>query len=138
MNRLSNMFDMPTPDALAGVRLPAWCLPADWPRHQGEAVAADLRLRDGRIEALTPTIDQSIDHGVDHNALARMLALPPLVQAHAHLDKAFTAHRARASGPGLLPAIQAAIDDRAHWSETDLRQRMERGLRASWDAGGCD
>ena len=128
MDRLS---DLPTPDSLAGVRLPAWCLPVDWPRHQGEVVAADLRLRNGRIDALTP----QLEHSVDHNAPARMLALPPLVQAHAHLDKAFTAHRARASGPGLLPAIQAAIDDRAHWSETDLRERMERGLRASWDAG---
>ena len=124
MDRLS---DPPPPDALAGVRLPAWCLPADWPRHQGEVVAADLRLHQGRIEALTPRLD--------HNAPAQLLALPPLVQAHAHLDKAFTAHRARAQGPGLLSAIQAVIDDRAHWSEADLRKRMERGLRASWDAG---
>ena len=124
MDRLS---DLPTPDALAGVRLPAWWLPADWPRHQGQVVAADLRLRDGRIETLSPQPDPE--------GPARMLALPPLVQAHAHLDKAFTAHRARASGPGLLPAIQAAIDDRTHWNEADLRSRMQRGLRDSWDAG---
>lgn len=115
------------PDSLAGVRLPAWCLPGDWPRHQGEVVAADLRLRDGRIESIAPQID--------HAAPARMLALPPLVQAHAHIDKAFTAHRARANGPGLLAAIQAAIDDRAHWTEADLRARMERALQDAWSAG---
>lgn len=112
---------------LPAARLPAWCLPAEWPRISGEPAPARLAWRAGRIESLTalPAIEGTQGPWV----------LPTLLQAHAHLDKAFTAARVRARGPGLLAAIEATVEDRQHWSEADLRARMVLGLQGAWEAG---
>ena len=61
--------------------------------------------------------------------------LPGWVDAHAHLDKAYTLPRARPGRPGLLGAIEAVIADRPRWTEADLRQRITRGLVDAFDAG---
>ncbi|MDP2081832.1 MAG: amidohydrolase family protein [Pseudotabrizicola sp.] len=81
----------------------------------GQTVA--LSVAGGRIVALTPT-----------QAPAAAVAMPLSVDAHVHLDKCFTAHRARAAKPGLFGAIEAMAADKAAWSADDLRARITRGL----------
>ncbi|KAF1023513.1 MAG: Pterin deaminase [Paracidovorax wautersii] len=67
--------------------------------------------------------------------LAGALALPCFVDAHTHLDKAYTLPRMGAVRPGLLGAIEALSADRATWTAEDIRARATRGLRAAWRAG---
>ena len=86
---------------LQSVRLPAWCLPPDWPRQGGELAAARIAWRHGVIEEVTPQ-----EHA---DNVCRHLVLPAFVQTHAHLDKAFTIARTPSHGPGLLAAIEAVI-----------------------------
>lgn len=116
-------------------RLPAWCLPADWPRLHGEVAPARLAWRAGRIESVTPVVRTPNAAGGQAPGAQGPWVMPTLVQAHAHLDKAFTASRARARGPGLLAAIDATREDRQHWSAADVRARMTQGLQSAWAAG---
>ena len=101
---------------LAGVsnaRLPAWALPADWPtQHNGTPLSADLTFADGRIATIAPSGQPN--HGLWD--LGGALALPGLVEPHAHLDKTYTLERCRPSEPGLLAAIRAMHEDRRHWN----------------------
>lgn len=113
---------------VANVRLPAWLLPADWPQQRGEPVAADIRFADGRIASLTPTQPDQPDLW----DLQGTLALPGLIEPHAHLDKTFTIGRSRPARPGLLAAIETLHQDRQHWTAEDLHQRAAQGL--AWAA----
>ena len=117
--------------ALAGARLPAWALPADWPRVDGRLALADLRLDAGTIASVRPAGDPPPAAW----RLDGAPVLPGLVDAHTHLDKTFTAERARASRPGLLGAIEAMHRDRVGWTEPDVRARAARALEWAHAAG---
>ena len=84
-----------------------------------------LTLSDGRIAAIEPTPGP-----------ATHTALPLPVEAHVHLDKAFTIARARADKPGLFGAIEAMAADKANWTPLDLLTRIEDGMAEAW-ASGC-
>jgi len=122
-----------TPPALGGARLPAWALPADWPRSQGLPVLADVLLEGGRIAAVRPQGCAPLPPGAW--ALGGMPVLPGLVDAHTHLDKAFTLPRMGQVQPGLLGAIEAMMADRARWTVEDVRQRASQGLQWAHAAG---
>ena len=127
-------MDKPTaPAALNRLRLPDWLLPGDWPR-QGETPAlARLSIARGRITDLRPiAADAPADAGWD---LRGTLALPGLVDAHTHLDKAFTRARMGHVRPGLLGAIDAMMADRAEWTAADVHERAGRGLQWAWASG---
>jgi cytosine deaminase len=83
-----------------------------------------LTLRNGRIAAIDPAPGP-----------ATRTLLPLLVEAHVHLDKAFTITRCRATEPGLFGAIQAMIGDKALWTAEDLRARIDAGMQEAWAAG---
>lgn len=121
----------PQPRRLRAARLPAW-LGAPWtPGHER---LHDLHLHGGRVVAIHPyDPDQPAAEGdwLLHGAPV----LPGLVEAHAHLDKAYTVHRAPPCGPGLLAQIEATERDSACWTPADLRQRAERALREALAAG---
>lgn len=121
------------PPALGGARLPAWALPADWPRSQGQPVLADVLLEGGRITALRPQGSAPLPPGAW--ALGGSPVLPGLVDAHTHLDKAFTLPRMGQVQPGLLGAIEAMMADRAHWTPQDVHQRASQGLQWAHAAG---
>ncbi|RUP26647.1 MAG: amidohydrolase [Curvibacter sp.] len=121
------------PSALGGARLPAWALPSDWPRSQGQPVLADLLLQDGRITGLQPQGSAPLPAGAW--ALAGAPVLPGLVDAHTHLDKAFTLQRMGQVRPGLLGAIDAMMVDRIHWTADDVRDRAAQGLQWAHAAG---
>ncbi|RYY91570.1 MAG: amidohydrolase, partial [Comamonadaceae bacterium] len=57
------------------------------------------------------------------------------VDAHTHLDKAFTLPRMKNVQPGLLGAIDAMLHDRAGWTAEDVRTRAGRGLQWAWESG---
>ena len=124
-----NIPDSASPlNGIANVRLPAWLLPVNWPLQMGEPVAADIRFHAGKISSLMPVQPYQDDLWNVHGALA----LPELIEPHAHLDKTFTIARSRPSKPGLLAAIDTLHQDRQHWTEADLRQRARKGL--TWAA----
>ena len=58
--------------------------------------------------------------------VAGALLLPGLVDAHTHLDKAFTLPRMGEVKPGLLGAIEAMMVDRQSWTEADIHARASR------------
>lgn len=113
---------------LANVRLPGWLLPVSWPCEAGEPQLADLRFNAGKIVSLTPARAGQTDLWDLHG----MLALPGLIEPHAHLDKTFTLARSRPSKPGLLAAIETLHQDRQHWTPSDLQQRARKAI--AWAA----
>lgn len=64
------------------------------------------------------------------------IVLPPLAEAHCHLDKCHTIERLGTVGGDLLQAISAQMKDKANWTEEDLRGRAARGLEEA-KAAGC-
>lgn len=123
-----------SPTALRRVRLPRWLLPPDWPTTDGEPALADLHLAGGRVRArvVHDTAGPPVAGAWD---LDGALALPGLVDAHTHLDKAFTLRRMGPVRPGLLGAIEAMMADRRDWTPEDVRTRAARGLQWSFEAG---
>jgi cytosine/creatinine deaminase len=62
-------------------------------------------------------------------------ALPLTVDPHLHLDKTFLWPRARPAAPGLFPAIEATLADRAGWTPDDIGARAGRALAEARAAG---
>lgn len=108
---------------LNNLRLPAWLLPATWPRTAGQPETARLDIDDGIVTRVQPASGPG--EGLD---CLGALALPGLVEPHAHLDKTYTRRRLGAITPGLLGAIEATQADRAFWTPEDLRLRASRAL----------
>lgn len=92
-----------------------------------DCVHGDLILRNGCAVALQPSASKA--------EAARMIT-PRLTECHVHLDKCHTISRMEGVGGDLAAAIEAQHRDRALWTEDDLRQRAERGLR-ELIAAGC-
>ena len=92
-----------------------------------DCMHGDLILRNGRAVALQPSAGKA--------EAARMIT-PRLTECHVHLDKCHTISRMEGVGGDLAAAIEAQHLDRALWTENDLRQRAERGLR-ELIAAGC-
>lgn len=87
------MMDAMKPLCLRGLR--AW----------GHAGVLDMHIADGRIAALAPALP--VPAGAEPVDAAGCLALPGLVDAHAHLDKTLWGQRwhAHDAGPGLMDKI---------------------------------
>jgi len=120
------------PRLLQGLRLPRWLLPSDWPLAAGEPALADLWLdAQGAVERLA--VHSAPVAGAWQ--LGGALALPGLLDAHTHLDKAFTLSRMGEVKPGLLGAIDAMMRDRQGWTADDVQRRAQRALQWSHEAG---
>ena len=122
-----------SPPRITAARLPRWCLRADWPMHAEQPALADLRLTpQGRIASITPSVASPAAGDWNLNGA---LVLPGLVEAHTHIDKAFTLPRLGVLKPGLLAAIETMNADRAGWTIADVRERASRCLQWAFDAG---
>ncbi|KQW59598.1 amidohydrolase family protein [Variovorax sp. Root411] len=124
---------MNAPALLDNVRLPRWLLPVNWPQGDGVPVLARIAIEAGRVQSVRPAM--GIDAPATDWDLAGTLALPGFVDAHTHLDKAFTLPRMKQVRPGLLGAIDAMLSDRVHWTPADVRERAARGLQWAWECG---
>ena len=125
---------MHTPTVIDNLRLPRWLLPTDWPQHDGVPVLARVAIDAGRVQSVQPAAQAPAPSAATWDA-AGTLALPGFVDAHTHLDKAFTLPRMKQVQPGLLGAIDAMLNDRVHWSPADVRERAARGLQWAWESG---
>jgi cytosine deaminase len=119
------------PERISQARLPRWSLPAAWPMQGTHPALADLRLSDGSIASITP---HNGANAGDWN-LRGAPVLPGLVEAHTHIDKAFTLPRLGALKPGLLAAIETMIADRETWTRADVHERASRCLQWAFEAG---
>ncbi|WP_432727972.1 amidohydrolase family protein [Variovorax sp. W6] len=126
---------MSAPSLLCNVRLPRWLLPAEWPQHDGVPVLAHVAIEAGRVQSVEPAIAATTPLPPSAWDLGGALALPCFVDAHTHLDKAFTLPRMKEVRPGLLGAIDAMLADRVHWTPEDVRERASRGLQWAWECG---
>lgn len=121
------------PALLDNVRLPRWLLPPGWPAREGVPALACITLDAGRVQSVRPATGAALPPtGWDAGGA---LALPGFVDAHTHLDKAFTLPRMGQVQPGLLGAIDAMLVDRAHWTAADVRERASRALQWAWECG---
>jgi cytosine/creatinine deaminase len=150
------------PTSLLRARLPLWLLPPDWPREGAAQALADLHIDRGRIASRVPSASAapwapsassvpaapsipsnssspslSSPSSPPANAwdLAGAAVLPCFVDAHTHLDAAFTRERVGYRGPGLLAGIEGKRSDRHRWTADDLRGRAERALSWACEAG---
>jgi len=125
---------MNAPALIDNLRLPRWLLPTDWPLHEGVPALARLAIEAGHVQSVQPVRDTDMPAASGWDAAGR-LALPGFVDAHTHLDKAFTLPRMKQVQPGLLGAIDAMLADRVHWTPADVRERASRGLQWAWECG---
>jgi cytosine/creatinine deaminase len=63
------------------------------------------------------------------------MVFPSLVDAHVHLDKAFTWTRAPNRGGTFAEAAEVMARDRLNWTPEDLRRRADFALRSAWARG---
>lgn len=83
-----------------------------------------LEIADGRIARVEP---------MPGPAAWQALLLP--IDPHVHLDKTYLWPRARPAAPGLFPAIETTLADRARWTPEDIRARAGRALAEAAEAG---
>ena len=124
-------MDALAPSRIVGARLPRWCLPSGWPAAGAQPALGTLQLDGGRFVSVTPTRPTDAGDWDLHGAPL----LPGLVEAHTHIDKAFTLSRLGTLKPGLLAAIETMIADRAAWTAADVHERASRCLQWAFDAG---
>ena len=119
---------------LCNVRLPRWLL-------SGLGIAADdalvrIEILAGRVASIkAETASHPRAAGSELWDLQGALVLPGMVDAHLHLDKAFTLERMGEVQPGLLGAIDAMMVDKAQWTPVDVRRRASQGLQWAYEAG---
>lgn len=90
----------------------------------------DLRIADGVVAAVEPA--GAAPDGVD---LRGGQVWPCFVDVHAHLDKGHIWTRAPNPDGTFAGALAAVAADRIHWTEADLRMRMEYGLQCAYAHG---
>ncbi len=97
-----------------------WLCRARLPEGQG---LVDLHVADGVVAAVAPA--GAAPGGVD---LAGGQVWPCFVDVHTHLDKGHIWRRTPNPDGTFAGALAAVAADRPHWTEADLRLRMEYGL----------
>ncbi len=124
------MSDPNARQVLANVRIPVSMLqnPESFGETRiGDCLVGELELHGGRLSRLVP-----VDPLPDRQPI---VLLPRLTEAHVHLDKCHTINRLNGVGGDLAAAGRAMQQDRVNWTEPDIRERAERGLRELLRAG---
>ncbi|MFM1797964.1 MAG: hypothetical protein RLZZ117_242 [Cyanobacteriota bacterium] len=91
-------------------------------------VRVRITQREGRVTALVPFAGPEPEEGIP-------LALTPLVEAHAHLDKAFTALAHRNGSGSMEEAMVVNRREAEQRTAEAVRARAERALEQAWRYG---
>ncbi|MEB3263410.1 MAG: amidohydrolase family protein [Synechococcus sp.] len=126
----------PAAPAALGLKLPRLLLDPGLrlPPPDGDGlVAVTLRLAEGRVQAIepwarAPDADGAVAAEVDAGL---PLALTPLVEPHAHLDKAFSWGRHPNHEGTIAAALAANGREALERTAASVRQRAERALEAA-------
>ena len=100
-----------------------------------DGTAADVRLRDTSIGAVTPPGTAAGDGAAEIDLRGHLL-IPAAVEPHTHLDKAFLSERLDNRTGDLYGAIQALAAARPTLTVADTAERAERAARM-FAANGC-
>ncbi|MEO7599711.1 MAG: cytosine deaminase [Opitutus sp.] len=104
------------------------------------AMLCDITIDGGRIASVHPTsveadgLPRAGDSRPELDAAGR-LVFPGFIDAHVHLDKTHTWHRAPNRSGTFLEALQTLGRDKDNWSEADLLRRADFALRCAWAHG---
>lgn len=95
----------------------------------GGAPAGDCKrgvpfIKDGKLAGLAPPTGGDV-----------CMVIPPLTEAHCHLDKCHTIQRIGQVGGDLAHAIAQQRADKDNWDEDDLRDRALQGLGEAQENG---
>ncbi len=129
---------------LPPLRIPRMLLdPRDGRLPQGDGdglVSVVLEIEAGRIQALHPAPEPPDASAMGRDAQGPAppgppLALTPLVEPHAHLDKAFSAARFPNRAGTIAAALAANQAETSCRTAEDLEQRAERALLRAWRQG---
>jgi cytosine deaminase len=122
---------------LADSRIPA-CLLADAAAlgsvDAEGVVRADLLVADGKIARIEKPGAAASD-GVARVELGARQVWPTLIDIHTHLDKGHTVDRSPNPDGTFHNARLAAAADRPNWTASDLRRRVDFGLRCAYAYG---
>ncbi|OYW60345.1 MAG: cytosine deaminase [Bosea sp. 12-68-7] len=95
----------------------------------------DLAVEEGRIASILPAGAEGLQDGPVLD-LDGGIVLPRLVDCHIHLDKGHIWPRRRNPDGSFMGALNSVMADReANWSATDVRARMDFGLRCAFAHG---
>ncbi len=101
------------------------------------AVLCDISIVGTEITAVRPaaTAVAALDSTSREFDAAGALVLPAFVDAHVHLDKTHTWHRAPNRSATFHEALTVLGRDRELWTEDDLLRRARFALRCAWAHG---
>ena len=99
------------------------------------ALLCDVTLEAGRITAVAAAGAMAPAAGAVVEDLGGALVWPGLVDAHVHLDKAHTWHRAPNRSATFAEALMVLGRDKDHWTAADLERRAEFSLRCAYAHG---
>ncbi|MFT4265911.1 MAG: cytosine deaminase [Xenophilus sp.] len=103
------------------------------PAGDGDLVALDLSIEDGRIAQIAPAGATEAARGPDMDA---SLVLPGFLDLHTHLDKGHIwPRRQNPTGDGAGASMATMQDRTAHWHAEDVRRRMDFALRTAYAKG---
>jgi len=97
-------------------------------------VAVDILVDDGKIVRVA-SANRPIDDSAASVDLGGRQVWPTLIDIHTHLDKGHTVDRSPNPDGSFKNARLAAVADRPNWTASDLRRRMEFGLRCAYAYG---
>jgi cytosine deaminase len=97
------------------------------------SVLCDLALEGPRIASVARSAgNAAVPGSVD---LQGSLVFPGFVDAHVHLDKAHTWHRAPNRSGRFAEALETLRADKKNWTREDLLRRAGFALRCAWEHG---
>jgi cytosine/creatinine deaminase len=98
--------------------------------------AIDLTIEEGRIASVVPAGTFSLDGELPALDLDGSMVWPRFVDIHTHLDKGHIwPRRPNPNGTFMSALDHVGADREAHWSEADVRTRMDFGLRCAFSHG---
>lgn len=100
---------------------------AGWPRADADGlITVVLEHRQGRWVDITPA---------QHQDTAALMALPPLVECHAHLDKVYSWPEASNRSGSMEEALRANQAEHLERQAARVAERAERALQEAWSSG---